>query len=367
MNNELLYQLALTLVPNIGDVHAKALLQYYGNAEAIFKADQTDLEKQEGIGTVRAKSIKNFTDFNKAEEEIRFIEKYKIQPVFFSDAAYPQRLRNCYDSPTLLFYKGSADLNAQKIISIIGTRTYTEYGKHFTEKLVEELSAQNILIVSGLAFGIDAIAHRAAIKNKLQTVGIVGHGLDTIYPAEHNNLAKEMVKEGGGILTEFFSRTKPDKHNFPLRNRIVAGISDATLVVETNIRGGSMITAKLADSYNKDVFAVPGRINDTKSSGCNYLIKHNKAILLSGATDLLEVMGWNEKKKDKAKKQRQLFVEFTEDEKTIVQLLQAKEVMHIDEININCRLSSSAIAAAILSLELQNIMASMPGKMYKLL
>lgn len=366
MNSELLYQLALTLVPNIGDVHAKILVQYFGDAQSIFKAKKVTLEKIEGIGEVRAKSIKEFDDFHLAEHEISFIEKYKISPLFLSDDTYPKRLLNCYDSPTMLFFKGDADLNSSKIVGIVGTRSNTEYGKAFTEKLVKDLSEQNILIVSGLAYGIDACAHKAAIKNGLPTVGVVGHGLDKIYPHDHASLAKEMIKEGGGILSEFFSGTKPDKHNFPLRNRLVAGMCDATVVVETNIKGGSMITAKLADAYNRDVFAVPGRTTDSKSSGCNHLIKHNKAYLLNEAEDLLEIMGWKEKKQ-KVKKQKELFIELSAEEKQVIQLLQEKETVHIDEINISSGLSSSAVAAAILNLELQSVIQSLPGKMYKLL
>ncbi|MGZ3846943.1 MAG: DNA-processing protein DprA, partial [Flavisolibacter sp.] len=286
MNSELLNQLALTLVPNVGDVQAKVLVNHFGDATSIFKARKSALEKIDGIRGPAATSIKEFKDFHLAEEELKFIEKYKIKTLFLNDPAYPKRLLNCYDSPTLLFYKGSADLNVSKVLAIVGTRSNTEYGKQFTEQLVQDLSAEDILIVSGLAHGIDAIAHRAALKNNLPTVGVVGHGLDKIYPYENTNLAKEMIKQGGGLLTEFFSGSKPDKHNFPLRNRIVAGISDATIVVETDIKGGSMITAKLADAYNRDVFAVPGRSSDKASSGCNHLIKYNKAILLTDAEEL---------------------------------------------------------------------------------
>jgi DNA processing protein len=366
MNPELLYQLALTLVPNIGDVQAKILINHFGNASSVFKAKKSFLEKIEGIGEVRARSIKEFNDFHLAEHEMKFIEKYKIKTLFLTEENYPERLLNCYDSPTLLFYKGNADLNASKIVAIVGTRSNTDYGKSFTEKLVKDLSEQNILIVSGLAHGIDCIAHKAALKNNLPTVGVVGHGLDTVYPSANTGLAKEMIKDGGGILSEFFSGTKPDKHNFPLRNRIVAGISDATVVVETNIKGGSMITAKLADAYNRDVFAVPGRTNDKASSGCNHLIKYNKAILLTDADELSDILGWKEKKKEK-KQQKELFIELSPEEKQIVQLLQEKEMVHIDEINLKSGLSSSTAAAAILNLELQSVVASLPGKMYKLL
>lgn len=365
MQNELLYQLALTLVPNIGDVQAKILVQHFGDATSVFKAKQSVLEKIEGIGEVRARSIRSFNDFHLAEAELHFIEKYRIRTLFLTDEAYPKRLLNCYDSPTLLFYKGTADLNASKIIAIVGTRSNTEYGKAFTEKLLHDLSAQNITVVSGLAFGIDAIAHKAALKNNLPTIGVVGHGLNKIYPAQHAELAKEMVASNGGLLTEFFHSTKPDKHNFPLRNRIVAGMSDCTIVVETAIKGGSMITAKLADAYNRDVFAVPGRTTDKLSAGCNHLIKYNKAILLTDAAELLDVMGWKEKK-TAPKKQRELFIELSPEEENIYKLLQQKDAAHIDEINLASGLSSSSVAAAILNLELQGIVLSQPGKLYKL-
>jgi len=367
MDSQLLYQLALTEVPNIGWVQAKILAQHFGEAEKIFKAKLSMLEKIEGIGTIRASSIKRFNDFSNAEEEIKFIEKFRIKPLFITDKDYPQRLLHCYDPPTLLFYKGSADLNAAKIIAIIGTRTHTDYSKKITDQLVEDLSAQNVLIVSGMAFGVDAIAHKAALKNNLVTVGVLGHGLDQIYPPDHSNLAKDMLKNGGGLLTEFRSQTKPDKHNFPERNRIVAGMSDATIVVESGIKGGSMVTAELANGYNKDVFAFPGKVTDNKSAGCNYLIKSNKAMLLTDAQQLIEVMGWEMRsQKSKAKSQKEIFIELSKEEKIIVDILNEKETVHIDEINLRSGLSSSAIAAAILNLELQNVVNGLPGKIYKL-
>jgi len=367
MNSELLYQLALTEVPNIGWVHAKILTQEFGSAEKIFRAKLHLLEKIDGIGGIRARSIKSFTDFSKGEEEIKFIEKYKIKPLFITDKSYPQRLLNCYDSPTLIFYKGDADLNASKIIAIVGTRNHSDYGKQQTENLVKKLSSQNILVVSGMAFGIDAIAHKAALKNGLATVGVLAHGLDQIYPPDHSNLAKDMLKHSGGLLTEFRSNTKPDKHNFPTRNRIVAGMSDATILIETKERGGSMITAELANGYNKDVFALPGRVTDNKSAGCNFLIRNNKAMLLTDAEELIEVMGWEEKsQKTNSKSQRELFIELTKDERIIVDILKEKDLIHIDELNLKSGLNSSSMAAAILNLELQGVVSTLPGKLYKL-
>ncbi len=365
MSPALLNQLALTQIPNIGPVQAKLLLQQY-NVEEIFQAKKTSLEKIEGIGTVRAAAIAGFKDFSAAEKEISFIEKYRITPLFITDPAYPRRLLNCYDSPTLLFYKGEADLNTRKILAVIGTRNHTDYAKQVTEKLVKELSDHAITIVSGLAYGIDAIAHKAALKNNLPTIGVLAHGLDQIYPPEHSGLAKDMLKLGGGLLTEFSSHSKPDKHNFPSRNRIVAGMSDASIVIETGIKGGSMITAELANGYNKDVFAVPGRVTDHKSTGCNYLIKSNKAILLTEASEIVEILGWVEKNKPGPKKQKELFIELSANEKIIVTILKEKEPVHIDEIKQISGLSSSGIAEAILNLELQNAILSLPGKLYQL-
>lgn len=366
MNDDLLYKLCLTLIPNIGPVQAKILLEKYQPAD-IFKTKINHLESIEGIGTIRANSIKKFKDFDQAEEEIRFIRKYKIKPLFITDKDYPKRLLNCYDSPTLLFYKGDADLNASKIVAIIGTRKHTEYGKQQTEKLIADLSSQNILVVSGMAFGIDAIAHKAALKNQLPTVGVLAHGLDQLYPPENSNIAKEMLRNGGGLLTEFRSNTKPDKHNFPTRNRIVAGMSDATIVMETGEKGGSMITAELANGYNKDVFALPGRVNDNKSAGCNFLIRNNKAMLLTDAEEIIEVMGWEERsRKSGVRSQRELFIELSAEEKIIVDILREKDLIHIDELNFKCGLSSSSMAAAILNLEIQGVVTTLPGKLYKL-
>ncbi len=367
LSPDLLYQIALTKVPNIGYYHARLLLQQFGNAQSIFKCKQHELEKIEGIGTVRAKSIKSFHDFSFAEEEIKFIEKYKIKTFSLIDEDYPKRLLNCYDPPTIVFYKGNANLNAEKVIAVIGTRSNTDYGKQVTENLIKDLTAENVLVVSGLAFGVDAIAHKTAVKNNMATVGVLAHGLDQVYPSQHNGLAKEMIQGNGGLLTEFCSNTKPDKHNFPTRNRIVAGMSDAVIVVESGIKGGSMVTAELANGYNKDVFAFPGKVTDGKSEGCNYLIKTNKAMLLTNAQELQEVMGWQQTEQPKKKVQKELFIDLTKDERLIVDILKEKDLVHIDEINFKSSLSSSAIAAAILSLELQNVVGSQPGKMYKLI
>lgn len=366
MKNDLLYQLALTRVPLIGPIHAKLLVEHFGTAQAIFKASAVQLGKIEGIGKARAAAIRSFTDFDAAEAEISFIEQYKIRPLFLTDRDYPQRLLHCCDAPSLLFYRGEANLNASRIIAIIGTRSNSDYGKYVTEKLVKELAGTDVLIVSGLAFGIDALAHKAAIKHELPTVGVLGHGLDIIYPSEHTSLAKNMVREGGGLLTEFTSNAKPDKHHFPARNRIVAGMSDAVIVVETGLKGGSMITAELANSYNKDVFAYPGKVSDSKSAGCNYLIKSNKAMLLTDTQQLLDMMGWADAHKQ-AVLQPELFVTLGDHEQQLALLMRQKESVHIDELNLHSGLSSSAVAAAVLNMELQGVIQCLPGKRYRLL
>jgi len=323
------------------------------------------LEKIEGIGEIRARSIKKFDNFRRVEKENAFIEKYKINTLFLTDKDYPQRLLNCYDSPTLLYFKGNADLNCPRIIALVGTRAPSDYGKLLVERMVKDLSGMKVLVVSGLAFGIDAMAHKAALKNGLLTLGVLGHGLDIIYPTEHAAIAKEMISYGG-LLTEFMSQTKPDKHNFPTRNRIVAGISDATIVVETGMKGGSMITADLANGYNKDVFAFPGKIIDNKSCGCNELIRTNKAMLITNAAELIESMGWSGKQADEKKsvRQRELFVQLTENEKKIVDLLIEKRTAHVDEIKLGIKMSNSAAAAAILSLEMQGLICAKPGSVY---
>ena len=363
-NPALLYNIALTMVPNIGSVQAKILIDHFGSAANIFKAKKSTLSAVENIGEVRAKSIKDFDAFSLAEKEIDFITKFAIQPLFLTDAAYPKRLLHCYDSPTMLYYKGNTDLNAERIISIIGTRNNTDYGRQVTEKLVGDLQAENVLILSGLAFGIDSIAHKAALQNHLPTVAVLAHGLSSIYPSQHQSLAKELTAQGG-LLTEFLHNTKPDKHNFPRRNRIVAGLADATIVIETALRGGSMITAELANNYNRDVFAIPGKTTDNKSSGCNHLIRQNKAALLTDAQQLLENLGWKPKPVKK-KKQMELFIELSPEEKLVISVLREKELTSIDEIYFKTGLSSSLVAAAMLNLELQGIIHSLPGKMYKL-
>jgi DNA processing protein len=363
MDSELISRLAIPFVPNIGPVQARLLIDHFGSASALFASRESELYQIEGIGKVRAHSIKTFKGFDRASEELQFIRKYNIRPLFITDAAFPQRLLNCPDSPVLLFYKGEADLNHPRIISVIGTRNHSDYGKYLTEKLVRDLADRNILVVSGLAFGIDAIAHKAAMKNNIPTVGVLAHGLDQLYPVQNAGMAKQMVQQGGGLLTEFTNGIKPDKHNFPARNRIVSGMSDACVVVETGVKGGSIITAELANGYNREVFAFPGRTNDPKSMGCHYLIQQNKAMLITGAEDLIEYLNWNN---TTLRKEDRLLIELSEHEQRIVTILKEKENTHIDELNSKSALNSSLVAATVLNLELKDLVRSLPGKLYRL-
>lgn len=366
MSDELLYQIALTKTPNIGAVHAKILIHSFKEASAIFNAPKRILERIDGIGPIRAQSIKSFKDFHTCEKEIRYIEKQEINSIFYNSSQYPKRLLHCNDAPVLLFQKGNVDLHAPKIISIVGTRNHSPYGKHLCEKLVTELKEFDVTIVSGLAHGIDTIAHQTAIQNNIPTIAVLAHGLDTIYPYYNRSIAIEMCK-AGGLITEFTSETNPDKQNFPKRNRITAGICDALIVIETAKKGGSLITADIAHSYNKDIFAFPGRATDHKSEGCNNLIKEQKACMITQTTDFIEAMGWTNKRRKTAHLQTTLFNKFNEIETCILQELQQREQSHLHQIQQNCGLSSSKLSVHLLELELKGIIESLPGSMYRVI
>lgn len=360
----LLYTIALTQVKLIGAVQAKTLIQSFGSAKEVFTAKTRELSTVPGIGSARAEAIKQFENFSHIEAKLNFLELHGIQALCFDDEAYPKRLLHCYDAPVLLYYKGKANLNNQKVVSIIGTRNSTDYGKQITQQLVEVLAAHQVLITSGLAYGIDVAAHKAALQFGTPTVGVLAHGLDSMYPAAHKTISKQMVEHNGGLLTEYAPGIIAEHFNFPQRNRIVAGMADAIIVVETAARGGSMITAEIANNYNKDVFAFPGKTTDAKSQGCNLLIKKNKAILVTEPQDILEQMGWISKPVKK-KITRELFPSLTPEESLVLQALQQKNMVHIDEVYQQTGLHSSAVANAILNLELNNLVNALPGKMYQ--
>lgn len=366
LSKELLYQIAIKQIPNVGNVTAKILISYCGGVENVFKQSKSKLLKIPGIGETTASSIASFKDFKRAEDELLFIEKYKIKPLFYLDKGYPNRLKDIEDSPLLMFYKGNADLNSPKIVSVIGTRNATEYGKAFTDKLIEDLKPTSALILSGLAYGIDYQSHKAAVHEGLPTVGVVAHGLDEMYPKDHSNIAKQMI-ENGGILTEYLSKTRPDPANFPTRNRIVAGMCDVLVVVETASRGGSMITAEIANSYNKDIMALPGRINDKYSQGCNYLIKSSKASIITKTSDLLELMNWDiEPKKTKKNKQQVLLLDLDEDDTKIVNYIKQKTKIAIDEISFDLGFDNGFLSFKLLDLEFKGVIRALPGKVYEI-
>lgn len=362
-NSELLYQISLTLIPGVGDVNGKKLLAYCGSPEAVFNEKRPALMKIPGIGESTVTSILSHAVFKRAEKEINFIEKFKIQPLFYTHPDYPKRLLNCEDGPLMLYYKGSHNLNCKRVVAFVGTRRATNYGRKICEDLVDDLLEKDVLIVSGLAYGIDSCAHRKAVSVKIPTVGVLAHGLDRIYPSQNKTLAEKMVYNGG-LLTEFLSGSNPDRENFPKRNRIVAGMSDAIVVVESGRKGGALITADLGNSYNRDVFAVPGKIGDEMSKGTNQLIKTNRAALVETAADIAYVMGWDDKPVLK-KSQTELFVNLNEDERRILDTIRSEEEMAIDKIIIKSGLPSSKVAAVLLNLEFENLVQSLPGKLYK--
>jgi DNA processing protein len=362
MDESLKYKIALSLVPYIGDVRARILIAHCGSVEAVFREKKTLLSKIPGVG-VHANELFDKNILERAEKEIRFIERNGIKALFYTDKEYPKRLLHCEDSPILLYYKGTANLNTEKVISIVGTREATDYGKQLCEKLVAELAVHNPLIVSGLAYGIDTCAHKAAMDNGLATVCGLGHGLDKIYPALNRNIAESML-EKGGWLTDFPTGTRPDRENFPRRNRIVAGMADATIVVESKLGGGSLITADIANSYSRDVFAFPGRIGDECSAGCNAIIKQNKAALIQSAADVVYIMGWEQKKKKAV--QRQLFVELSAEEEQLVKVLKEKGSLAIDDLCLVSSMPMSKVSSLLLTLEFSGIVRSLPGKVYRL-
>ena len=372
MEKELLYQLALGKIPGIGPVYTRRLLHHFGTPSAIFHASISTLEKVFTLGSKRANDIARFTGFPALEKELAFIEKYSIRPLFITDRDYPQRLLRCPDAPILLFFKGPADLNASKIIAIIGTRSPSEYGRQATERLIRDMaSIPGVLIISGLAYGIDAIAHQAALQYQLPTVGVLGHGLDQLYPREHTRLAKNMLREGG-LLTKFTIGTKPDTYNFPIRNRIVAGMSDAVIVTETRTRGGSLLTAENAFVYHRKVFAIPGRINDERSSGCNALIRERKALLLTGVADLQEHMDW-EQPTSSIVRQRSLFSSerserpgLSDNERILLQLFDQRKTLTLRDIQSSIRQDHDVLSVTLLNLELLGHISSLPGKTFRL-
>ncbi len=368
MHDLLKYQIALTMLPKVGGITAKKLIAYCGGVEGVFKEKKAALLKIPGIGETVASAVARHDIFELAAKEMTFIQKYNITPLFYTDPGYPKRLLHCEDGPILLFYKGSAPLDNEKVVAVVGTRNITEYGRQKCVDIIEGLKKYNPLIVSGLAYGVDARAHKAALDNDLQTVGVLGHGLDRLYPTLNKPLAERMLKQNGGLLTDFTSNTTPERENFPKRNRIIAGMVDALIVIEAAITGGALITANIANSYNRDVFALPGRTSDRYSQGCNRLIKNLKANLVESAADIEYIMGWEEEtKKSKRNIQHQMFIELDDQEKAIVEILKESGEASFDLLIQRSGLTFSMASSLLLNLEFKGVVSNLPGKIFRLI
>ncbi|MFC5537086.1 DNA-processing protein DprA [Rhodocytophaga aerolata] len=365
MSEEQMYRVALGLTSGVGDKLTKILVSYCGSATEVFKTKRGKLLKIPGVGPKTADALLSKQTLLEAEEECTKAEKEGALMLFFTDTDYPQRLKTIDDAPTLLYLKGNANVNAQKIVAIVGTRSATSYGKKITEEIVEGLSHfDSMLIVSGLAYGIDITTHKAALKYTVPTLGVMAAGVDVVYPAAHKGIAGQMLAEGG-LLTEYPMGTKPEAPYFPARNRIIAGLADALIVVEAAIKGGALITADIANSYNKDIFAVPGNVGSTYSEGCNRLIQTHKAGIFTSVQDMVFMMNWEKKGLPKAPPLLDLSA-LSEEEKLVVSLLQQNKEMLIDELSWKSQVPVSLLASLLLGLELQGMIKSMPGKKYTL-
>jgi len=360
------HKIALGLIPRIGDINARKLVSHFGSVEAIFHEPYRNLIKIPGIGSGIAKYICDRSYLDTAEQEAEYISKNNVRTYFYLDNDYPFRLRQCDDSPVVFFFMGDCDLNAAKILSVVGTRNATIRGREICEKIIGGLAAghPDLIIVSGLAYGIDIASHKAALANNLQTIGVLGHGFKTTYPSIHASTAKALVKKGG-LLTDFLSDALPERNNFLKRNMIIAGLSDATLVVESGIKGGALITADIANSYNRDVFAVPGRPDDQWSAGCNSLIRNNKAALTECSDDIEYFLNWKPEK-SKPPVQRTLFAELDETEKQIFEIVMKQGEMTIDAICRSLEIPVYKLSSLLLQMEFKGLLKCYPGNLYRL-
>jgi DNA processing protein len=358
------YQIGLTLLYRIGPIKAKALLRSVNSIEDLFLLSPSELEKISGFKASFIKESQRAEALLKSVEVVNHLQRNQIYPLFYDDPNYPRRLKNCIDAPLMLYQKGSVSLNPSKIVAIVGTRAATSYGKQICENLIQSFSGSDITVVSGLALGIDAHAHRLCLEHNVPTIGVLGHGLDRIYPAQNRSLANKMLNDGG-LITEFIPGTDPDRENFPKRNRIVAGISDATIVIESKTKGGSLITAHLANDYNRDVFAFPGNVNTESSQGCNRLIANQKAHLIQNPQDFLTLMNWTESSPKKPV-QRILFPKLNTKQKSIVEIISKSAGVQIDVISIKTNLPITLLNTELFHLEMEGVIRSLPGKTYSL-
>ena len=365
---QLIHRIALSMLKGIGPVNARNLVAYCGGVDPLFtdRKVRRSLEKVPGIGPTLANAILDTTVLRAAEKELAYVRKNHLHMLFYLDPEYPTRLKPCEDAPVLLFAKGNAILDVQRSVAIVGTRTPTDHGRRMTEELVEGLKESGTLIVSGLAYGVDIVAHRSALKAGLNTIGCVAHGMDKLYPGEHAATAKEMLDQGA-LITELPSGSTFVPGNFPARNRVIAGLSDCTVVIESGVKGGSLITADIANSYDREVMAFPGRPTDAKSIGCNRLIKDNKAHLITGAEDLLKLMEWlPDPKKKTAPVQNVLFVDLMPEEQALVDVLKEKGKLGIDDLCLLSKIPQHKAAGILLNMEFNGVLRSLPGKVYQL-
>ena len=361
---ELLYTLALQHAKGIGDILAKKLISHFGSAKNVLNEKQSVLEKVNGIGSFIVKNVLNPLNLKEAEKELKYLKNSKIQSLYFLDNGYPEKLKHCVDAPILLFQKGKINLKNSPIISIVGTRKITSYGRDFCEKLITDLKPFNPIIVSGFAYGVDICAHKTAIKNNLQTIGILAHGFEEIYPKSHQKYMNE-VYENGGFITDFWHNEMLKRENFLKRNRIIAGISEATIIIESAETGGSLVTADIANSYSRDVFAVPGRTTDIYSKGCNNLIKRNGAAILTSANDLITNLNWQLEEEMKPVIQKQLFIELTPDEKIVYDFLFKNGKELLDIISLKCNFQIHKTTTILFNLEMKGVAKPLPGKLFE--
>ena len=373
LSDTLFHELALTLLPGIGPQLTRQLMSYGGAAKTVLMMPPGKLRRIPGVGDATIKILtgpEREKAFRKAESDLRRAEKDGVEILFYTSKRFPSRLKQLPDAPAILYYQGTADLNAPKTVALVGTRQATDYGREQTERIIQGLLPHRPLVVSGLAYGIDIMAHRAALQEGLETIGVMATGLDRIYPHTHQKTAEKM-REQGGLLTEFPFGTPPDRYNFPARNRIIAGLGDGTVVVEAAIKGGALITAELALSYDRDVLAVPGNLSSAASAGCNALIRDNKAALYAEPRDLEQLLNW-----DAALHQTGKFkpvpsyspADFTPDEFSVLTVLTAApgRETHMDDLAWKAQLPIHAVASLLLGLEFRGVVRALPGKKFAL-
>ncbi len=367
VSDDLKYQIGLTLINGIGPIHARDLVAYLGSPEAVFREKPETLKKIKGIGEMLSEAIATQDILSHADDEIEFISKYNIQTHFFTDATYPYRLKECADAPIMLYSKGANDFNSGRFLAVVGTRKITPYGKEICQTFLRDLAQTqpDLTIVSGLAYGVDVAAHKSALENGLRTFGVVAHGLDMIYPSANRSVAQKMIAANGAIITEYMSKTQPLAPNFVARNRVVAGMCDAVLVVESALKGGSLITAELANDYDREVFAIPGRTSDVQSQGCNNLIYTNQAVLVQSASDIEKFMNWDAQMLPR-ERQQELFATLTSDEQAIVEKLRSEDSIYINHLVAHCHIPLQKMLGLLVQMEFKGLVEALPGSYYKI-